>query len=434
MSAWWVSPSQVSKKTRTGDYLQPGHFEIKGDKIFLPPAQLLLGFAALFQISDASKARHLKHRVQEPDVGQVPSADTQEQDGLTERSETEAEVDANAKLVVDSDQHGYNKDYHDDADRFSAADAESDAGGDEDADEIAYMNPLQSFGAAAGDQTHADKQIQPTHAQDEHEESGLDMHSREVTSEEEPQPDLEEISNTKASNDSMPESANNKVRTSIPIRGKKGKKKKIAQKYADQDEEDREEAMRLLGSAVGLEKQREQATAKDDRERALEAQRQRRREQHQKALEKRAQQEDERLIEEEEDVNHTVDLETLVGTPLPGDEIIEAIPICAPWGALGRYKYKVKLQPGNEKKGKAVRGILAKWGADAANKRNVDEKAEDVERVWPKETELIKSWKEAEIFGVVPVSKVRVMMSGASSGGAKGGGKQKATKGAKKQR
>ena len=63
MSAWWVRAAQVSKNSPTGDLLQPGIFNIQGEKNFLPPAQLLLGFGMMFRISGESKAHHLKHRI-----------------------------------------------------------------------------------------------------------------------------------------------------------------------------------------------------------------------------------------------------------------------------------------------------------------------------------------------------------------------------------
>jgi hypothetical protein len=123
-------------------------------------------------------------------------------------------------------------------------------------------------------------------------------------------------------------------------------------------------------------------------------------------------------------------IEGLVGTPLPGDEILEVVPVCAPWNALGRVKYKAKMQPGQVKKGKAVKEIVERWkiaasaggGGGKKGAGNVDEKAEDVERMWPREVELIKGLKVEEAFNVVPVGKVTVMMSGGTAGGKGGGG------------
>ena len=72
MSAWWVDASRVSKTTSTGDLLPAGSFVIQGQKNYLPPAQLLLGFGIMFKVSEESKMRHLRYRIQDP-VGFTPS-------------------------------------------------------------------------------------------------------------------------------------------------------------------------------------------------------------------------------------------------------------------------------------------------------------------------------------------------------------------------
>lgn len=45
-------------------------------------------------------------------------------------------------------------------------------------------------------------------------------------------------------------------------------------------------------------------------------------------------------------------LDSFTAKPIPEDILHFAIPVCAPYSALQRYKYKVKLVPGNGKKGK----------------------------------------------------------------------------------
>lgn len=45
-------------------------------------------------------------------------------------------------------------------------------------------------------------------------------------------------------------------------------------------------------------------------------------------------------------------LDTLTGSPLPEDNLLFAVPVCAPYISLQKYKYKVKLTPGSTKKGK----------------------------------------------------------------------------------
>src|ERR1700722_13956996 len=68
MSAWWVNADQVSKSAPIGEFLPTGSFMVRGKKNFWPPAQLLLGFGVIFRISEESKAKHVKHRLQNDSV------------------------------------------------------------------------------------------------------------------------------------------------------------------------------------------------------------------------------------------------------------------------------------------------------------------------------------------------------------------------------
>uniref|UniRef100_A0A4W3J8I7 Ribosome quality control complex subunit NEMF n=1 Tax=Callorhinchus milii TaxID=7868 RepID=A0A4W3J8I7_CALMI len=81
------------------------------------------------------------------------------------------------------------------------------------------------------------------------------------------------------------------------------KLKKIKEKYKDQDEEDRELMMKLLGEGQNL-------------------------------------------------------LNSLTGQPHLEDVLLFAVPLCAPYTAMTNYKYKVKLTPGTQKKGKAAKTAL----------------------------------------------------------------------------
>ena len=47
-------------------------------------------------------------------------------------------------------------------------------------------------------------------------------------------------------------------------------------------------------------------------------------------------------------------LDTLTGSTLPEDNLLFAVPVCAPYISLQKYKYKVKLIPGSMKKGKGM--------------------------------------------------------------------------------
>lgn len=58
--------------------------------------------------------------------------------------------------------------------------------------------------------------------------------------------------------------------------------------------------------------------------------------------------------------------DTLVSSPLDGDELLHAVPVCAPYSVLASYKYKVKLTPGTQKKGKAAKQAIALFNASAS--------------------------------------------------------------------
>ncbi|KAI9727312.1 MAG: hypothetical protein M1828_006931 [Chrysothrix sp. TS-e1954] len=421
MSAWWVTRDQVSKKGATGEFLPAGRFTIKEPKNFLPPAQLLLGFAVVFQISESSKARHQKHRVQDSQATQTNAGEdsTEERQGLDATSRDEEN-----EAVHDTQSE----------DEVEAPDIESNHQGSDDEETLpSYSNPLQVNGntespsSASPAKVRNDLERQSDGSSSDQSEDSKNENQEEVDN---PPESTTANTGTAGTMSSLPDRTA-KERNMQQKRGKKGKAKKLAAKYADQDEEDRAAAMAFLGSATGQQRAKEEANAKEDRDKQAEEQKRRRREQHQRAqkegLEREARlaAEQDENEEDEQDNARPIDLETFVGTPLPGDEILEAIPICAPWSALGRYKYRAKLQPGSTKKGKAVREILSKWARDAAEKRLIDEKSEDTEKIWPREKELIAAWKDAEVFGVIPVGKLRVMLPGGNSKDGKGQGRGK---------
>ncbi len=52
-----VSALQVSKSAPSGEYLPTGSFMVRGHKNFLPPTQLVMGFAILFKMVRLAAAR-----------------------------------------------------------------------------------------------------------------------------------------------------------------------------------------------------------------------------------------------------------------------------------------------------------------------------------------------------------------------------------------
>lgn len=53
--------------------------------------------------------------------------------------------------------------------------------------------------------------------------------------------------------------------------------------------------------------------------------------------------------------NELAEISVLTGQPMEEDELLYAVPMCAPYDALAKCKYRAKLVPGQQKKGKAAR-------------------------------------------------------------------------------
>jgi predicted ribosome quality control (RQC) complex YloA/Tae2 family protein len=411
MCAWWVNADQVSKSAPAGEYLPAGSFMVRGKRNLLPPALLMLGFGLMFRISEESKARHARHRVYDfADISTAGAA------SVSAETEIEGSVASDREDTVES----------------------SDEEGEDDGEE--RINPLQS---GAQDQEGSSEHVSEEGPEAAAEELARLEVSQDAPSAAEPEEqtptgdaEAEDEDDEEPAPSTRPETPSTTSQAQQPKRGQRGKAKKMAAKYKHQDSEDRALMEELLGVAAARQKAEAAAALKAQQEADAAAALERRRAAQERAKKQIAAHEEKRraMLEEGGDVVEDEDagaldlgpLDALVGTPLPGDEILEVVPVCAPWGALGRVKYKAKLQPGQVKKGKAVKEIVERWkiaGAQGGKKGWVDEKSEDPEKMWPRELVLIKGLKVEEAYNVVPVGKVTVMMSGGGSGGGGSGGK-----------
>ncbi|KAG0372123.1 hypothetical protein BGX24_000699 [Mortierella sp. AD032] len=284
-----------------------------------------------------------------------------------------------------------------------------------------------------------------------------------------------------------------------PVRGKKGKAKKIKEKYADQDEEERQLRLELLAPDKGpqLKGKRAKKEAEKKAEKAAFAEKRRvQQEEFEKsrsgkggnnkggnkgkkpegdfkgrnpaattietttttdALEdpeavappmdananedeveevrRLLQEENIKMLEPEESENLTV-LDGLTGRPLPTDILQFAIPVCAPYGALQKYKYKVKLIPGTMKKGKAVKTAVNHFlvNINGNNASTSSERSAGVEgglsgaelreaeaALEAREKELIKMIKDEESINAM-IGKSKVSAPGVEASKKKNGG------------
>ncbi|KAL8707472.1 MAG: hypothetical protein Q9220_007504 [cf. Caloplaca sp. 1 TL-2023] len=503
MSAWWVHPEQVSKMTTQGDYLPPGDFIVTGVKNFLPPAHLLLGFGVLFRVSEESLAKHLKHRIQDEqpqgveddenrssNINENLEENTLEDDGGDSDAESVAtrvdsksggtsshsEVEKNNEIEDTMNDHVVGEPFSYSAFpvqknvRFSQSrwdDGHASLAETNVVDSVANGEMHEDTGHEAKPSDHDGKEVQsPILGGDS--SSGvhhLSAKDRQLLPEGQPCSDSAKMISCSAKDDGVlaapglekPIVNENPAATlqNRQIRGKHGKRNKLKAKYANQDDDDRALAMRLLGSTAAPEAKEITAT-KASKGNELAAQKQRRRQQHIAATQKGKEEEEVRRARLEEgfeasdqtEVEALKDLEAFIGAPFVGDEILDAIVVCGPWESIGtRCRWRAKLQPGSTKKGKAVREILASWntaiavrekkkrpGAGDGNEAMLEE-----EEIRKREGELLRGIREQEVIGAVPVSKVRLVM-GAEGGSVKGKGggatskSKRGGRGSKKQR
>lgn len=444
MGAWWVHAEQVSKSAPTGEYLPNGSFMIRGNKNILTPQPLILGFGFMFKISEESRTNHIKHRLQDVDDSGPHGAlgiSANRSEGVEDMENDVSEATGNHGQRDDNSDSEDEQEDGDHTERRNplqgVAHSEEDDHSDGDTDHVkddlrklslgdsvdAMMSGALTADASEDEAPNENDRVKQAQGQTIASDADDAEDSDATTEAPTEAPSMSTVTTSQQTNEAKQKSTQAK-------RGQRAKQKKMAAKYKDQDEEDRVMHEELIGAAKGRQKAEAEARARAEKQAEEEARRERRKQAQQKQQQKLAEQEEIRRVmldeglevldEGEEEL--ATPLDALVGTPFPGDEILEAVPLCAPWVAMGKCKYKVKLQPGATKKGKALKEILERWKLGAAKKGAVDDQARDAERMWPREVELIRAAKPEEANNVVPVGKMTVVMAGGSAGGGKAGG------------
>ncbi|CCG82527.1 Uncharacterized protein C132.01c [Taphrina deformans PYCC 5710] len=430
ISAWYVNHEQVSKTAPTGEYLTTGSFMIRGKKNFLPPAKLELGYGMLYVVDEASRDRHVKAKLssmeedrkfesevvkesistnntgaslgtQSSDVEEIVS-DRKPGERSPESDIEEAATSTGAEQsVADTAEADIQRDVQDpqiknqpqDDDKYAleeyghASDTEQ---GGQFSGKAKHMTAKDRREARKARQTGTVPAQQGTNGEAKEDE---DLGTKQQTS----APAAEQQKPKKEKTQPLPQLT----------RGQKAKKKKMA-KYADQDEEDKMLAQKLLG--VQIKKDVENAASESENDSAITKEvapmkkTQPRPPRQNPEVAKLLKEEGITQLDEDEQEQVTP-LDIFISQPLPDDVLLEAIPTCGPYAAMARFKYKCKLQPGPTKKGKALRGVVANWISGP-----LDESSQDKEALWPRERELLKGLKDQELVSPVGVSKVKVSM------------------------
>lgn len=407
-SAWWVHHHQVSKTAPTGEYLTTGSFMIRGKKNFLPPSYLMMGFSFLFKVDESCVWRHRgerKVRVQDEDLetlasctSELLSGDMEQLEGGDSSEEETEECHEEVELVTQVDREDIA--VHSGRDELSSEDGEARAatkdheptgeekGEEEDAFEypdttidlshLQSQRPLQKLvpkeeSLNSNDNKSQSRRHLSAKERREMKKKKLPCDSGDLEVMEEKDKEREGAVQAEAL-----QNPSRSVAAGQPMkRGQKSKMKKMKEKYKDQDDEDRELIMKLLASAGSNKEEKgkkgKKGKTKDESvkktppkprggQRALDVIKET------PALQVLSHDLQDLAVDDpqEDKEEHDLDqqgneenlFDSLTGQPHPEDILMFAIPICAPYTIMTNYKYKVKLTPGVQKKGKAAKTAL----------------------------------------------------------------------------
>lgn len=370
-SAWWVYSNQVSKTAPTGEYLTTGSFMIRGKKNYLPPASLIMGFGFMFKLDEESIQNHLNDRCERSETESEYAVSEISEDIVAEESKSVQSEDAENEEIEESDDE---KD-----DKISESSSESEDMCTEkettptspvtDKDEDVISGQGISFpdtNIAFPDTTIKD--VPPSN------EMGIVIqeHKKKANKKHNAHEVKDEKQNTA------------KEQSSTQKRGHKGKLKKMKEKYKDQDEEERELRMKILASSRQLKedkksknkKQRDPAPQNNPKHIKNSLHFIEKSEENTVLLVKDNVSEkapsstvegtqntkddvsDEEIDEDAQILDEIKLLNSVTGCPIPDDILLFAVPVCGPYSSLLSYKYKVKIIPGTNRRGKAAKTAL----------------------------------------------------------------------------
>ena len=407
-SAYWVYDHQVSKTAPTGEYLTVGSFMIRGKKNFLPPSPLVMGFAVMFKVDESCIPNHIQERKPRMSIEEASeyltkvsdsfandyydnestTTGTLEEETSTEKKEettvttttsanetteeeTDPEVNHSSKVtneeileIEEEDNQNEEEEKTEGNDKKRALSAK----------EKKILQRLKKKGMTEqaarelifSGQATEDSKSQKEDAKKQDEET-------------------EDSENTENDKSTLP--------THKPKGMKRGKWKKLKTKYADQDEEERQVMIELIGNKPKerpKEDEMKQVQKKKEEE-------QRKKKQEQAEIKKFLADENIPFMDDE-DKEKLTEIDSLTGQPRDDDIFLFAIPVCAPYTCLKNYTYKVKLVPAgtNTKKGKVGKEAIAIMRSESKNLPMVEA--------------CIKSIDEADIGGCL-VGNCRIASS-----------------------
>ncbi|KAI1299969.1 Nuclear export mediator factor Nemf [Halotydeus destructor] len=418
--SWWVFPEQVSKTAPSGEYLTVGSFMIRGRKNYLPLSQLILGFGFLFKLDDESAEKHENERREKLNaVSEEPIQDGHEAEREIEVDEKSDEEESKLPATrvravsINEDEdpriHAFTGDDQEEIlqpmevrvrkqkvlqkSKQKAKKAAHNNKPLPEAPVVPYADknvnePKPNQGPKRGQKSKLKKMKEKYKFQDDEErqlrmallgstvqkgnqndnkkETKSKKQDRHMQDLKERIHELELKQRSKPAVDAI--ETNEKQQSDVgDVNGNDGKEENGA------IDEVNDEQLSETDSSPQTNDDAEDAAAIDD-----EAQ----------------QEEDDHESDDEEVTTNTGDnahlrlLNTMTGIPQAEDTLLFCIPVVAPYSSLAAYKFKVKVLPGTNRRGKAAKTALHLFVTDKT--------------CTPREKDLLKATKDMDISRNLP--------------------------------
>lgn len=391
-SAWWVYDNQVSKTAPTGLYLSIGSFMIRGKKNFLHPSKLEMSIVLLFKLDENSLINHLGERAVKEAVQNIEIKNQ-----IEEKNEDEWTISAtsfNQKTQKSEKKEKKQKDSKEPKEK------NNEKGKNGKKEEV--KEPAQKI-------VEDPKKNKPLTAQQLRKLKKIKEKYSEQT-EEEKQARLKLLGSKEVKFSYSLDKPNNsekneKIKENKKIEEKESLedlKKHENDEYIEKSKKIEETALTApndsevdltIGSMPSLnteEVPKSQIPEEEENSSSSEKNLAEGLEGEKKVKDKKEIQLllDEENILGEEELKALGEADSLTGQPAKDDTLLFCVPMCAPHISTNSYKYRIKLVPGNLKKGKAVSLLTYTWL--------------NLEGITETEKQLIKSMNETDLITVLP--------------------------------
>ncbi|XP_034833767.1 ribosome quality control complex subunit NEMF homolog [Maniola hyperantus] len=410
--AWWVHGHQVSKSAPTGEYLTTGSFMIRGKKNYLVPEHLQFGFSFMFRLEDSCIEKHRDERkciasddtnsevtsvqdteeeqeiiVSDDGEDELPEENQEAQQKSTLHTISEETINTNTKSLQDITDNDDNKRQESEGPKIQEQEKDDNEQEQEEKRE-GEENEKENDSDSDSSEGAFD-----THIKVDHGTGQVIIESKTRTiSEVSDRSDDKTFSfpalpkkGSKPQKQKQKQEQKKEEKPTIK-RGQKSKLKKMKEKYKNQDDEDRAAMMEFLQPDKAS-KESKKALKQASKPKSKAAVRQAKIPQPAPLiLEAESDGEEPELEPETDQPGADADTEMLcqlTGNPFPEDELLFAVPVVAPYSSLLSYKYKVKLTPGTNKRGKAAKTAVQVFLKDKAGTN--------------RERDLLKAVKEENI-------------------------------------